>query len=76
MYARHDLDPIGFLPLGDMTRGTRAPAVKIALNIGLGERKPGRAAINHTSNGRAMRLTEIGDPEQLTKSVSRHRGLT
>ena len=49
-----DLDGVGFLARRDDRRLAGAAAVQIRLDIGLGQRQPRRATINHHTDSAAM----------------------
>ena len=55
-----------------MAAGTGTAAVQIGLDIGLAKQQAGRAAVNHTANGRAVGFTKVGDCEEISKSIAAH----
>ena len=67
-----DLDAVGLAPLRHMPRGARFAAIEIRLQVRFGERQAGRAAVNHATDGRPVRFTEIGDLQQVPESGASH----
>jgi len=67
-----DLDSVGFLALGHMTRRARSTAIQIRLNVVSGERQARRTPIDDTADGGAMAFAEGGDGENVTKSIAGH----
>ncbi len=61
--AGKNFDRIGLAPLRDVPTGAGAATVEVGLDIGLGKRHAGRAAVDHAANGRAVGFTKIGDCE-------------
>src|SRR5690606_41474811 len=55
---------IGLATLRDVPRCTGPASIELFLNVGGIECQPRRAAIDHATDGRAMRFAEIGDTEQ------------
>ena len=55
-----------------MARGAGLAAVEIVLDVGLGERHAGRAAVDHAADGGAVRFAEHGDTEQFAECAARH----
>jgi len=49
---------IGFAPLRDMARGTGLAAVKLNLDVGLGQRQARRTPVDHAADRRAMGFAE------------------
>ena len=65
-----DLRPVRLAALGGQRALPRAPAVQLGLQIRLGQLQQGRAAVDHRADGRAVRLAEGGDPEQVPEGVA------
>ena len=72
-HAGKDLHLIGLAPLAGETRLARAALVEIGLDVGLGQRNAGRAAVHHAADRGAMAFAEGGDAEKMAEGVERHR---
>ena len=72
VHARQDLDLVGFLALGDVAAGAGTAPVQVDLDVRLGQRQAGRAAVDHAADRRSMRFAEVGDGEQGAEGVSAH----
>ena len=70
VHAGEDFHRIGFAALGDVARGAGLAAVEIMLDVGLGERHAGRAAVDHAADGGAVRFAENGDTEQFAECAA------
>ena len=63
--AGENLDRIGLTPLRDMARGARFASVELGLDVGLADRQPRRASIDHTADRRTMRFAKRRNAKQL-----------
>ncbi len=72
-HAGEDAHPVGLAALGGEARLAGTAAVEIGLDVGLGERDAGRAAVDHAADRRAVALAERGDAEEMAETVVRHR---
>ena len=72
-HAGQDFDLVRLLALGGEARLAGPAAVEILLDIGLGERDHGRAAVDHAADRYPMALAEGGDAEHVAESVEGHR---
>ena len=70
--AGQDADAVILAALGGEARLAGAPAIEPGLDIGLGQRDAGRAAIDDAADGGPMALAEGGDPEEMAEAVVRH----
>ena len=71
--AGQDLDRVGFAALGDVARRAGLAPVEIVLDVGGGERKPGRTAVDHAADRRSVRFAERGDAKKPAEGVAGHR---
>ena len=75
--ATQDLHRVRLAALRHVATGTGAAAVEIALDVGLGQRHAGRAAVDDATDRWAVGFTKIGDCEKGAESVAAHgRGLS
>jgi hypothetical protein len=72
IHAGKDLDPILLAPLGHVARGARLAAIEIGLKVIGRQRQTRRTAVDHAADRRPVRFAEVGDPEQMAESGSRH----
>src|SRR5262249_1920584 len=70
--AGQDADLVGLLALGGETRLPWPPLVEIGLDIGLGQRNSGWAAVDHAADRRPVALAKGRDAENVTERVERH----
>ena len=70
--AGQDADLVGLAALGHEARLAGAAAVEPGLDVGLGQRDAGRAAIDDAADGRAVALAPGGDAEEMAEAVVRH----
>ena len=59
-------------PLDDPALAAARAAVELVLDLGKREADPGRAAIDHAADRRAMAFAPCGDAEQMTECVVGH----
>jgi hypothetical protein len=72
--AGQDLHAVGLGALRDMAVLARAAAVQLGLDVGFGQFHPGWAAIDHTTDGRAVTLAEVGHAKEFAEEWSRAFG--
>ncbi|KAF1858516.1 hypothetical protein Lal_00015033 [Lupinus albus] len=70
--AGQDPDLVGFLPLRHVARRARLAAVQLRLDVGLGQRHPRRATVDHAADCGTVRFAESGYGKQLAKCVAGH----
>jgi hypothetical protein len=70
--AGEDLNPVGFLPLGDMAGRAGLAAIEIVLDIVSGEQKSGRTTVDDAADRRSVAFAKRGDGEDVTESVPGH----
>jgi hypothetical protein len=73
-HTREDLTGICFLALGDNDALPRAAAIEFRLNVGLGKRNPGGAAVHDAAYGRAMRFTKGADAKESSEAAGHGKG--
>src|SRR5262245_6045147 len=71
-HAREDAHLVGLLPLRRKARLAGPALVEIGLDIGLGQRDAGRAAIDHAANRGPVAFAKGGDAEEVAESVKGH----
>ncbi len=67
--SREDLDPVGLVPLGDQPTLPGAPAVEVELDLVGGDGKPCGATVEDHADGRAVRLPERRDAEEMPEAT-------
>ncbi len=71
-HAREDAYRIGLVTLADELRSSGAPSIHITLQVGLGEFKPGRTAVDNAAQRRTVAFAKAGDCEEPAKGISGH----
>ncbi len=71
-HAGEDFHRVRLAPLRGEARLARPPLVEIGLDVGLGQRDAGRAAVDHAADRRPMALAEGRDPEKVAEGIERH----
>ena len=71
-HARQNFDAVGLAALGDMSRGSGLAPVEVALDVGLGQREPGRAAVDHASDRGSVRFAERCHAVKRAEGVAGH----
>ena len=72
IHARQDADFIRLLPLGGEFRLAGPALVEEGLDIGFGQDEPGRAAIDHRADRRAVAFAPGGEAQQVSECVEAH----
>ncbi len=72
VHAGQDLHRIGLVALRHVAAGAGAAPVQVGLDVGLGQRHAGRAAVDDAADGRAMAFAEVGDAEQFAEGAAGH----
>ena len=67
---------VGFAALGNVAAGAGFAAVQLGLNVGFGERKIGRAAVDDAADACAMAFAKGGYGEELSEGVACHEVLS
>src|SRR5471032_2064313 len=73
VHARQYLHRVRLLALRHMARRARLATVQLGLDVGLGQGQTRRAAVDHATDGRAMRFAKSTHSKQLAKSIAGHR---
>ena len=63
IHAGENFHRVGFAALRDVARSAGFATVEVMLDVGFAQHQPGRAAIDHAADRRAVRLTERSDAE-------------
>ncbi len=71
-HARHDFDRVRFLALGHEAGRARLALVQPCLDVGFAQLQPGRHAVQHAADGRAVAFAPRGDAEQMPEAVIGH----
>src|SRR5439155_18136144 len=70
--AGEDLRRIGLVALRHVPRGAGTTAVEFGLDVGLGQRHPGREAVDDPADRRPVALVEVGDAKEVTEGAAGH----
>jgi hypothetical protein len=68
-HTRQDPNLVGLRPLGGEARLSRPALVEIRLDVGLGQRDAGRAAVDHAADRRPVALAKGRDPKHMAEGV-------
>jgi len=71
-HAGEDFHLVRLAPLRGETRLARPPLVEVGLDVGLGQRDAGRAAVDHAPDRDAVAFAEGRDPEKMAEGIERH----
>ena len=71
-HAGEDAHLVGLLALGGVARLAWLALVEIDLDVGLGERDAGRAAVDHAADRRPVAFAPGGDAEEMAEAVVGH----
>ena len=69
VHAGQDFDLIGLAPLRGVARAPGGAAREIGVEVVRRKRQPGRAAVDHAADRRAVGLAEGGDAKEPAKRV-------
>jgi len=73
-HSREDAHGVGLAALGGEARLAGPALVEIALDVGFGERKARRAAVDHAADRGPVAFAEAGEAKHMPEGIERHGG--